>query len=281
MTDDIRALTQRLAAEPGSLVFLDLAEALRRRGQLDAAAAVVRGGLARYPQLAAAHDLLARIHTDRGEGDAAFDAWTEALRHDPRHVAALRGLAFLSFRAGDLVRAERHLVAAVELNPEDAGGRAALARVRERIGHESRVASHETVAGDASPRDSGLATRDDLTSSRVEPAREFDQETVLVDAHGLRLSGAISGVNAADVSDAVAAEVAAVSREATRAARLLELGAWKNLAIECAGTQLHLIVPTAETVLLARSDGDAPGARLAVAADRAAQAARRWLERGE
>jgi tetratricopeptide (TPR) repeat protein len=274
MTDDIRALTQRLAAEPGSLVFLDLAEALRRRGQLDAAAAVVRGGLARYPQLAAAHDLLARIHTDRGEGDAAFDAWTEALRHDPRHVAALRGLAFLSFRAGDLARAERHLVAAVELNPEDAGGRAALARVRE---HLAISRSGDLAIG--RPEASVVQSRDrEIAGS---PDRASEPETVLVDSHGLRLSGAVTGLNGGDVSDAVAAEVAAVSREATRAARLLELGAWKNLAIECAGTQLHLIVPTAETVLLARSEGDAPGARLAIAADRAAQAARRWLERGE
>jgi len=270
VTEDIRALTQRLAAEPGSLVFLDLAEALRRRGQLDAAAAVVRGGLARYPQLAAGHDLLARVHTDRGEGDAAFDAWTEALRHDPRHVGALRGLAFLAFRAGDLVRAERHLQAAVELNPDDVGGAAALARVRAQLGRESRVASPES-AETLPSRDSQVATRD----IAGEPA------TILVDAHGLRLAGDMVSKDGVDVSDVVAAEVAGVAREAARAARLLDLGAWKSVALECAGTQLHLLPPTAETTLLARSDGETPGARLAVAAERAAQAARRWLERGE
>ena len=37
MTDDIRALTARLADEPSSLAFLELGEALRRRGQLEAA----------------------------------------------------------------------------------------------------------------------------------------------------------------------------------------------------------------------------------------------------
>lgn len=259
MTDDIRALTQRLAAEPGSLVFLDLAEALRRRGQLDAAAAVVRGGLARYPALAEAHDLLARIYTDRGEGDAAFDAWTRALRHDPRHAGALRGLAFLSFRAGDLARAERHLLALVELNPDDVGGAAALARVRERMQSE-RAGRAEVVP---------------------EPAAPAEVETVLVDGHGLRLSGTLARSDGTDVSDAVAAEVAGVAREAARATRLLELGAWKSVAVECAGTQLHLVPATAEATLLARGTGDTPGARLAVAAEHAAHAARRWLERGE
>ena len=269
MTDDIRALTQRLAAEPGSLVFLDLAEALRRRGQLDAAAAVVRGGLARYPQLAAAHDLLARIHTDRGEGDAAFDAWTEALRHDPRHVGALRGLAFLSYRAGDLVRAERHLMAAVELNPEDVGGHAALARVRQQLA----ISQSRELAIEYSPP---------IPEPEREPSGSPGIITILVDGHGLLLAGAMAAKGGGgDVADAVAAEVAGVAREASRATRLLELGAWKSVAIESDGTQLRMLCPTPDTVLLARSEGDVPGARVAVAAERAAQAARRWLERSE
>ena len=61
MTDDIKTLTTRLAEEPSSLAFLDLGEALRRRGKLDAAYKVARGGLSRYPALADAHDLLGRI----------------------------------------------------------------------------------------------------------------------------------------------------------------------------------------------------------------------------
>ena len=75
MTDDIRALTARLADEPGSLAFLELAEALRRRGQLDAAHKVARGGITRYPGLADAHDLMARILSDQGDLAGAFDAW--------------------------------------------------------------------------------------------------------------------------------------------------------------------------------------------------------------
>jgi hypothetical protein len=61
VSDDIKTLTARLADEPASLAFLELGEALRRRGQLDAAYKVARGGLSRYPALADAHDLLGRI----------------------------------------------------------------------------------------------------------------------------------------------------------------------------------------------------------------------------
>jgi hypothetical protein len=79
MTDDIRALTARLADEPASLAFLELAEALRRRGQLEAAYKVARGGVSRYPGLADAHDLIARVLSDQGELAGAFDAWSSAL----------------------------------------------------------------------------------------------------------------------------------------------------------------------------------------------------------
>ena len=82
-----------------------------------------------------------------------------------------------------------------------------------------------------------------------------------------------------DVADAVAAHLAGVSRESGRAARLLELGAWQSLAVECGDGNLHLSAPSPETVLLTVRDASVPAGRLAILADRAGQAARRWLER--
>ena len=107
MTDDIRALTARLADEPSSLAFLELGEALRRRGQLEAAYKVARGGLSRYPGLADAHDLLGRILGDQGDLAGAFDAWADALRFDPMRSGALKGIGFLYFRAGNIEAATR------------------------------------------------------------------------------------------------------------------------------------------------------------------------------
>ena len=48
MTDDIRALTARMAEEPGSLAFLDLAEVLQLNGQPPEAEAALRAGLELY-----------------------------------------------------------------------------------------------------------------------------------------------------------------------------------------------------------------------------------------
>jgi tetratricopeptide (TPR) repeat protein len=255
MIDDILALTARLAAEPDSLAFLALGEALRRRGQFDAALAIALRGLQRYPMLGDAHDLVARIHSDRGEGDLAFDAWTEALRHDPSHVGARRGLAFLSFRAGDLEWAERHLVAATEVAPDDPGLRAALQRVQER--------RRSLPAAPPAP------------ASLVPEARG----SLLVDGQGRRLAGSLAAAGGEDVSDAMAGELAGVSREAARAARLLGFGGWRGLAVECPDANLHLLPPTEGTLLMVMAEPATPAGRLAVVAERGAASARRWFER--
>lgn len=253
MTGEIQALSGRLAAEPDSLAVLPLGEALRQRGQLDAALAVALGGVQRHPDLADAHDLLGRIRSDRGEGDGAFEAWTAALRIDPRHVGALRGLAFLAFRVEDYLRAERHLEAAVGQAPDDRGLRAGLARVRERLRRQAPPPL-TLEDGDA-------------------------HGTLLVDSHGRRLAGVFRRPDGADISDAVAGELARVSREATRTTRLLGLGEWRGLSVEGRDASLHLVPPTPDTVLLASGDVDTPPGRLALVAERAAAAARRWIER--
>ena len=131
--EDIRVLTSQLAADPSSLVFLPLGEALRRRGQLDAANKIAVAGLTRYPDLADAHDLLARVLGDQGDHERAFDEWDIALRLDQDHAGAHKGIGFLYFVAGELPLALEHLVAAQRADPEAEGVAAAVARVREAL----------------------------------------------------------------------------------------------------------------------------------------------------
>src|SRR5712664_3123295 len=130
MADDIRALSAQLAQDPQSLVFLRLGEALRRKGQLDAATRVAMNGLERHPHLADAHDLYARILTDKREYERAFDEWDMAVRIAPNHTGAMKGLAFLYFKVGDLAQAESHLKAAKKVTPDDFTIEQALAMVR-------------------------------------------------------------------------------------------------------------------------------------------------------
>jgi tetratricopeptide (TPR) repeat protein len=270
VTDEIRTLTARLAEEPSSMAFLDLGEALRRRGQLDAAYKVARGGLARYPALADAHDLMGRILGDQGDLAGAFDAWAEALRLDPMRIGALKGIAFLYFRAGDIPAALEHLRRAAEVDPDDPSIIQALDRVRNSpvpVGNESAapVAPEPTAPKEAVPQ-----------PSRPENG---DHGVMLVDGNGLRLNGTLRSPSNEDVGDRVAAELAGVSKEATRTSRLLGLGTWHSIAVESPEGNLFLVAPTPETLLMTVRDASLPMARLGLIAERAAREAREWLER--
>ena len=258
MLADIQALTAQLARDPASLVFPPLAEALRQRGQLEAALAVAQGGVTRYPEMAGAYDLLGRIQSDRGEGDLAFDAWTTVLRLDPDHLGAHKGLAFLTYRAGDLPRSLRYLRRAVELAPRDGSLRAALERVQ-------REVRSQPVPG--------VSAGDPLETLEAEAGL-----ALLVDLQGRPLAGFVSDAAGEAATEAVGAVLAGISREAERTARLLGLGPWRRLSLEGGPANYELRTPTNDSVLLVTRPREVPAGRLAMMADRVSGAARRWLE---
>lgn len=274
MSENIRTLTARLAEEPSSLAFLELGEALRRRGQLEAAYKVARGGLSRYPGLAEAHDLHGRILGDQGDLAGAFDAWVEALRFDPMRTSALKGIAFLYFRAGDAAAALEHLQRAADIDPDDPTITQALVRMKsaDREGHGAVAPAR------ALQEDSRLTSEPDTAEPQADTRT---QGQLLVDGAGLRLSGNLRGPHEEDVGDRVAAELAGVSREASRTSRLLGLGVWQTIAVESPEGNLFLIAPTPDTVLLTMRGPSLPLAQLGLIAERAARDARAWLESQE
>jgi tetratricopeptide (TPR) repeat protein len=277
VTDDIRALTARLADEPSSLAFLELSEALRRRGQLEAAYKVVRGGLSRYPGLADAHDLLGRILGDQGDLAGAFDAWADALRFDPMRSGALKGIGFLYFRAGDVNAALEHLQRAAEIDPDDQSIAQALARVRAAARDTLAEGSEQGQVRSAPPVPAAAAENATAATSPFPGPENGDQGQMLVDGNGLRLSGSLRSPTNEDVGDRVAAELAGVSKEASRTTKLLGLGAWEAISVESPEGNLFLVAPTPHTVLLTVRDPSLPMARLGLIAERAAREARVWL----
>jgi tetratricopeptide (TPR) repeat protein len=284
--DDIRALTARMAEEPGSLAFLELAEALRRRGQLEAAFKVARGGLSRYPGLADAHDLMARVLSDQGDLAGAFDAWSSVLQLDPMRTSALKGIAFLYFRAGDTAAALDHLQRAMDVDPDDPTIRQAFGRIG--AGRSEASSAQAAAAGPPSREPAARAEAPSAPAPALASAGQtpglFDgvdggeRGLLLIDGNGLRLGGELASPDGEEAGDRVAAQLAGVSREAARATRLLGLGSWHAIAIECPDGHLVLAQPTADTVLLASRGPSVPMGRVGLLAERAARAARTWLE---
>ena len=273
MPEDIKSLSSQLAQDPNSLVFLRLGELLRQKGQLDAAHRVALTGLERHPHLADAHDLYARILADKRDYERAFDEWDMALRIAPDHVGALKGLAFLYFKVGDVAQAAAHLETARRVAPDDPGVAQALALARGGPGEAGAAAG-----GLMAPEPIGPAAQP-LEDARVFAGLEGAQEgLLLLDAAGRVLGGALKNGQGHTVTEAVAAYLAGVSQEAGRTAKLLSLGTWTGLAAEGKLGHVHVTAPSGDALLLVVRDRSVPMGRLAVIAQRAAATARRWLE---
>lgn len=265
MAEDITALSAELARDPASLAFVPLGEALRARGQLDAAISVAVTGLEHHPNLADAHDLYARILADAGDVERAADEWGIALALEPQHAGAHKGLGFVNFRRGDMDGALEHLELALAADPSDHSVVQALHTVR-----AAAAGTAPPAAGPAAPP-SGPPP----VFAGLEGAAD---SMLLVDARGRVLAGGLQTAAGADVADAVAAYLAGVSQEAERTSRLLELGEWRWIMAEAEEGNLQLSAPAANALLLLVRDRSVPPGRLARQAARAAEVARRWLE---
>ena len=300
--DEIRLMSDVLAADPASLVFLQLGEALRRQGQLDLAWRVALRGVERHAQRPDAHDLLARVAADRGDFDRARAAWESALALAPGHPAAQKGLGFLLFQQGLLQDAERLLVAAQAADPGDASVANALARIRALGGATAggRAAGPPPV-GPTPPRGSvaipasvsrpsrttqALAapvpfapTPTDARDVFLDVLPDASHAALLLDADGLVVAGRYRGPDGRDLAADVGAQLSGVSDEASRAMRHLDVGAWTHLAVEAEAASVAM-APSGKGIVLVAAPRRVPLGFVRRVLDRAVERARRWLESG-
>ncbi len=282
MADDIRALSDVLARDPASLVYADLAEALRRRGDVEQALGVAQRGLARHPDHADGLDCVGRIHADRGDLAQARDAWAHALAVAPTHAGALKGMAFALFREGDRGGAETLLERALAAHPEDEAARRALETVRRSEVGAPAPAADAAPAPPASPAALPAAPEPAPAAERPPVFRGMEgasADILLFDDRGLVVAGGVAGPQGADVSELAAAALAGVSGEAGRTAQYLSLGPWGTIVAEAERANLVLAPVGAGALLLVRRDRSMPVGLTVRIAERAQGAARAWLER--
>lgn len=263
MTDMVRLWSDELARDPGSLVFLPLAETLRQRGQLDLARKITTRGLERHPHDPEAHDLMARIHADRGDLQAAFDEWDVVLRLVPGHLGAIKGMAFIRFQQGEHEEAER-LLLQVRTAASAPDVDAAIDTVRRSGAVIAAVPGGWEAPSDAQPSDDPHRLFDELLAG--------EQAAMLLDREGRVLAGSYYDADGRDVAQEVGARLSGVSDEARRATRHLDLGGWRSIVFE---------TEAAVVALAPASGGPAEGGLLLVAAARATPLGqlRRVLER--
>jgi hypothetical protein len=122
--DDLR---RRVQKDPASLAFAQLAEELRRAGELQDAIRVCRTGLTQHPEYLSARVTLGRALLASDQLDAAFTELSTALAAAPENLAALRGLAEIQHRRGDLQESLALYRRALALAPQDPDLAAAVA----------------------------------------------------------------------------------------------------------------------------------------------------------
>ena len=289
MPDEIRRLSEALARDPASPVYLQLGEALRRTGQLDLALKVALRGLERHPHEADAHDLLARVAVDRGELERAFDEWDVVRRLAPDHLGARKGMGYVLFKQGRFAEAQTYLSEAAELDAEDETVATALAMVRVRLRGNHGDHGDRTDRRDQGDRGAlELAVPVDPVAP-VEPhdplalfhdlTADGEQTALLLDSTGLVMAGTYTTYDGRDVAQEVGAELSGVSDEARRAMRHLGLGDWSSLTVETDAAVVAMAPMRDDALLLVAASKAMPLGLVHRVLDRCAARASQWLGR--
>jgi len=118
-TSRIDDLRRRLEKEPGSRLFAQLAEELRKEGELTEAIRVARTGLLQHPAYPSAHMTLGRALRDTGDLPGARVQFEAVLRGAPDNILASRFLGETLEAIGDLGSALLQYRATLRLAPGD------------------------------------------------------------------------------------------------------------------------------------------------------------------
>src|SRR3977135_2798545 len=114
--DDLR---RRVQKDPASIAFAQLAEELRRSGGYQEAVDTCHAGLKIHPGYLSARVTLGRALIELGQLDEAQAELSRVLESAPENLAAIRGLAEIHHRRGELVQALAQYRAALLLARND------------------------------------------------------------------------------------------------------------------------------------------------------------------
>ncbi|MFO7692940.1 MAG: tetratricopeptide repeat protein [Vicinamibacterales bacterium] len=121
MSDDARieALRKRLQKDPGSIAFAQLAEEYRRAGRFHESIDVCRAGLARHPGYLSARVTLGRALLEIGDVESAERELSDVLRTAPDNLSAMRGIAEVHRKKGEIPEALAQFRSAFEMASPD------------------------------------------------------------------------------------------------------------------------------------------------------------------
>lgn len=168
----IDELKRRIEREPGSRLFAQLAEELRKDGDLAEAIRVARSGLAAHPNYPSARLTLGRALFDTGQFAPARVELEAVLRGAPDNILAARMLAECLEGLGDAGAALLQYRAALRLSPGDKQIEAQVRAIEQRLqaGGSVRTVLPPGRASEPPPPDRRAALGQGPASGGVSPA---------------------------------------------------------------------------------------------------------------
>lgn len=156
----IDELRGRLQKDPASIAFAQLAEEYRRARRFRESIDTCRAGLTRHPGYVSARVTLGRALLEIGELQEAQRELAEVRRVAPENLAAIRGLAEVHRRRGELPEALEEYRSAFELARNDPGIEQIVRDLKKELGPRQSVQtpaappqpSHGAVPATAQPR---------------------------------------------------------------------------------------------------------------------------------
>jgi predicted regulator of Ras-like GTPase activity (Roadblock/LC7/MglB family)/cytochrome c-type biogenesis protein CcmH/NrfG len=116
---EIKELSKKLAQQPDSMVFVQLADAYRRAGDLEQSVQVCLKGLERHPTYTTARAVLGRNYLDLGKLDEAASEFRQIEVADPENIMAHRMLGQIFLEKGQYAEAIARQQRVLALDPDD------------------------------------------------------------------------------------------------------------------------------------------------------------------
>ena len=129
----ILELRRRVQADPASIAFAQLAEECRRAGNNDEAVGICRAGLVHHRDFLSARVTLGRALSEIGRLDEAFDELSLVFERAPTNLPAIRALAEVYRRRGQMTEALQHYRLALSLAKYDADLEDAVERIEQEV----------------------------------------------------------------------------------------------------------------------------------------------------
>jgi cytochrome c-type biogenesis protein CcmH/NrfG len=133
IAQQIAHFEDRLREDPGSRVFLPLADLYRRTGDLDRARALLEQGLERQPEFVAARVALGMVRHEQDDAEGAREALEAVIAVDADNLVALALLTREAAGRQDWTRASALGERWLRLAPEDGEARDAVREARRRL----------------------------------------------------------------------------------------------------------------------------------------------------